>query len=156
MIEREAARVIVLDQEDHILLISGRDLTLPKVKPWWFTPGGGKDEGETLEGCAIRELREETGLIVDKLGSVIWERDAEFEFEGNRYRQHEHFFFLRTDRFDPQPRSLTPVEERSIIGYRWWSGPDISLSRDTFYPEYLQERFHELVDFEGSNPRNVY
>ena len=29
----------------------------------WYTPGGVLDPGETPEGCAVRELEEETGLV---------------------------------------------------------------------------------------------
>ena len=30
----------------------------------WFIPGGGLEKGENLEQCCIRELAEETGLVV--------------------------------------------------------------------------------------------
>jgi len=34
------------------------------VSGWWLIPGGGMEEGETPEECLIREINEETGLIV--------------------------------------------------------------------------------------------
>jgi ADP-ribose pyrophosphatase YjhB (NUDIX family) len=51
---RRAARGIVLNGEDILLLYTKRyhDYTLP---------GGGVDEGETIEDGLVRELREETG-----------------------------------------------------------------------------------------------
>lgn len=41
-------------------------LTKHKVRGWEF-PGGKKEEGETLEEAAIREVREETGALVKTL-----------------------------------------------------------------------------------------
>jgi ADP-ribose pyrophosphatase YjhB (NUDIX family) len=40
------------------------------IKPrlgYWALPGGYMEKNETVEGAAIRETREETGVIVDKL-----------------------------------------------------------------------------------------
>ena len=34
---------------------------------WWLVPGGGEEEGETPEECCVREVEEETGLIVKPL-----------------------------------------------------------------------------------------
>ncbi len=35
----------------------------PRKKDAWQLPQGGKEEGETDEQCAIRELKEETGVV---------------------------------------------------------------------------------------------
>lgn len=39
-------------------------LTHEMVSGWWLIPGGGVEEGETPEECCVREVEEETGLIV--------------------------------------------------------------------------------------------
>jgi 8-oxo-dGTP diphosphatase len=44
--------------------------------PWpglWDLPGGGREDGETPERCALRELEEEFGLVLDE-SRLIWGR----------------------------------------------------------------------------------
>ena len=38
---------------------------------WWLVPGGGEEEGETPEECCVREVEEETGLIVKPLQQFL-------------------------------------------------------------------------------------
>lgn len=45
----------------------------------YMSPGGGLEEGETLEECCIRELREETGLVVESLKQFITINEHCFE-----------------------------------------------------------------------------
>ena len=49
-------------RHDHILLVEHRNHRTGHV--YWWLPGGARENGETTEGCAIREIREETGLEV--------------------------------------------------------------------------------------------
>jgi 8-oxo-dGTP pyrophosphatase MutT (NUDIX family) len=70
-IPRTAGRVIVVDREGRVLLFRGGDPARPRDGTWWFTPGGGADPGESVEEAARRELFEETGLAVEKLGRVV-------------------------------------------------------------------------------------
>ena len=57
---RNAARVILLDAHDRVLLLHGCDAD-QRERTWWFTVGGGLDAGESALDAAVRELREETG-----------------------------------------------------------------------------------------------
>lgn len=50
------ARAVLRDDEGHVLLIRRRDSRT------WALPAGAMEVGEGLEECAVREVREETGL----------------------------------------------------------------------------------------------
>lgn len=142
--DRIAARVLVVDPDGAVLLLRGSDPHRPEAGTWWFTPGGGVDAGESVEDAARREAHEETGLVVDDLGPVRFERVAEFVFEGERYRQHERFFVVRTHRFDAVTDGWTEVEQRSVHEHRWWTPAEIAASAETFYPERLLEWLRQV------------
>ena len=55
---REACRGVII-QNDKILL------TYEVNTDQWFIPGGGLENGESIEECCVRELAEETGYVVD-------------------------------------------------------------------------------------------
>jgi len=55
---------IVTDPDGRIVLIRRKDNEL------WALPGGGMELGESIEDCAVREVKEETGLDVHLTGLV--------------------------------------------------------------------------------------
>ncbi len=139
MTPRVAARVIVLDATGAVLLLRGCDPGRPDAGSWWFTPGGGVDPGETISAAARREVEEETGLQIDDAGSAVYERSTVFNFEGDEIAQTESFFVVTTERFEPDDRAWTDLEQRSLLGHRWWTAAEMRSSTDTFYPENLAD-----------------
>jgi 8-oxo-dGTP pyrophosphatase MutT (NUDIX family) len=124
---RRAARVLLLDDRDRVLLMRGWDLRGAGLR-YWFTPGGRIDDGETAPEAAVRELAEETGLRIghDDLVGPVHEEVAEFSFDGVDYRQHNVFYVVRTETFEPTTAGMTASEANSIDSLRWWSLGELS------------------------------
>jgi 8-oxo-dGTP pyrophosphatase MutT (NUDIX family) len=138
-VDRLAARVLLVDGEGRVLLFHGCDPAAPEAGQWWFTPGGGRDDGESAQECAVRELREETGLALDPgaLGSVVHERLTVFPFDGTTYRQSEDYFLVRIDAHEVDTAGFSEVENRFVLGHRWWHPDDLRTAGERYYPEEL-------------------
>jgi 8-oxo-dGTP pyrophosphatase MutT (NUDIX family) len=140
-VTRLAARVLLVDEQDRVLLIHGRDPGRPDRPPWWITPGGGLDEGETRADAARRELLEETGLRVGDLGPVVLTRSVEFEFEGEWFAQDEVFYLVRVKSPDVglDTSGWNDIERRALSELRWWTLPELAATTELVFPESLAE-----------------
>lgn len=140
-LRRIAGRVLLLDGLGRVLLFRGGDPDRPERGTWWFTPGGGLDEGESLRSAAARELFEETGLRVDPgaLEGPVHEEDSLFEFASLSVQQHSTFFVLRVDEHEVDISGFEELEASSIVEHRWWTRDDLRATADTYYPTCLNE-----------------
>jgi ADP-ribose pyrophosphatase YjhB (NUDIX family) len=77
----EGATVYATDADGRILVVR------PTYAHEWMLPGGRVERGETPQGAAVREVREETGLdvVLDRLLLVDarMARDTSFVFAGH-------------------------------------------------------------------------
>jgi 8-oxo-dGTP diphosphatase len=141
---RPAARAIVLDPDDRVLLVR---FEFPDAEVW-ATPGGGLDEGESHEQAIRRELDEEAGLDDVELGPVVWTRTHLQPFGQGRWDgQSERYFLVRTPVFDPSPR-LTWAELRleGVTAIRWWTPDELEASDMLFAPRRLPQLVRSLLD----------
>jgi 8-oxo-dGTP pyrophosphatase MutT (NUDIX family) len=136
VLRRRAARVLLLDPADRILLLHGFD-PLEPGRQWWFTPGGGVEPGEELRAAARREIAEETGISQVDLGPLIARRSTAFSFDGRSFEQDEWYYLARTGTTETDSSGQTELERRSTDAVRWWSSAELSGTGETVYPEAL-------------------
>jgi ADP-ribose pyrophosphatase YjhB (NUDIX family) len=136
---RRAGRVLLVDEDDEVLLLCGRDPSVAAAERFWFVPGGGAEDGESVEHAALREVREEVGAVLAEadLGPVVWARRVAFEFDGHRYDQDERFWVVRVARFASRPTGLTDMEVRMGTRARWWSLAELAGLDEPVYPHGL-------------------
>ena len=135
VIERRAARALLI-ADRSVLLIRGCDPTRPELGEWWLTPGGGIEAGESNEAAAAREVLEETGLALEpeQFGACVATRVAEFDFDGERYHQHEWFYAVRLARFVPHADGWDALEQRALLEHRWWTLDELIGTDARIYP----------------------
>ena len=137
---RRAARVLLVDTSERILLFQDSDPGLPG-RHWWITPGGGIESGESdLEG-AVRELHEETGAVidVDELTGPLARRTVRHGYTDVVVVQDEVFFAVVVTPFELDVSGHTEEERLTMTRHRWWGRGELAATAEEIWPSCLPE-----------------
>jgi 8-oxo-dGTP pyrophosphatase MutT (NUDIX family) len=140
---RRAARALVLDERDRILLVRFRE----GEHAVWLTTGGGIEESESDERALRRELLEEAGLEEFELGPLVWTRTVHAPLDGGRFDgQCERYYLVRVRSFEPAPRlSWAELREEGMTAVRWWTLEELETADVRFAPRRLPLLLRELL-----------
>lgn len=131
---RPAARILLMDREGRLLLFR---FTPPDRPPFWVTPGGAVDPGESFEQAARRELIEETGIVTEP-GPEVARREVEFvSLEGIRVAADERYFLVRVEAPEIATHGHTALEQQVMTRWRWFTRDEILNHHEVIYPEDL-------------------
>ena len=118
----QAAGGVVKNEKDEILFI------LRKGK--WDLPKGKNDGNEIAKECALREVKEETGLLkvtAGKKGATSYHTYHEF---GKYILKETEWFNMKAT----SQQNLIPQQEEGIQKIEWVSKPDIPDKLKKSYP----------------------
>lgn len=125
---------ILVRHVDGTYLLMQRDLRKHYGGMWEATSGGSALKGETPLDCAIRELREETGIVATKLaevGRVVSNETRSIYVE-----------FLCVTNWDKDNITL---QEGETIAYKWVSREElINMRDDQLVTKRMQQFISEL------------
>lgn len=100
----------------------------------WDLPKGKQEEGEEISLCALREVREETGLKNPELGRLICITNHTYHRDGKFYLKHTWWYEMHCK----SGEETTPQIEEDIRQIVWAEKKDIGRFASDTYPSIAE------------------
>ncbi len=145
MLYRKGVSALIINRNQEFLLVN-----LVSFKDGYFSvPGGGIEEGESLEGAVYREIQEEIGIEKKSLQLIgksdlplrIIFKEIKLAYDGKEYKGSERnyfgFRFLGSD-------TEIKIQTREVRAYKWVS---IAKLHDyLLFDNQLQETLEKIAE----------
>lgn len=131
---RSSARIILVSAQGRVLLFR---FDVQDRPPFWVTPGGECDPGESFEEAARRELFEETGLTLDPGKQVARTTPQFITVEGEPVQADERYFLVQVEDETITTAHHTALEQKVMTQHRWFTREEIADWPEAIFPETL-------------------
>ncbi|ECL4318252.1 NUDIX domain-containing protein [Salmonella enterica] len=130
---------MIISPENQVLLFFfSHENDALNGKSYWATPGGGLESNESFEQAALRELREETGIIKNDVGPQVATRSFPMMLpSGETVLAEEHFFIVNVEKTDTDKSGWSNNERKVIRDQYWWTLEELQLTKETIFPRDL-------------------
>jgi 8-oxo-dGTP pyrophosphatase MutT (NUDIX family) len=122
----EAAGGLVKNERKEYLFIYRNDK--------WDLPKGKIEKGEKVKEAAIREVEEECGIVVKKLGKKICKTYHAYIYKGVVVLKKSYWFKMKAVGQD----KLKPQKEEGITDVRWFTRERTDVITRNTFPSILQ------------------
>ncbi len=145
-VDRVAARVLVIDDDGAVLLLQGCDPARPDRGTWWFTPGGGLDEGESsATGAPAGAARGNGSRGRRSRGGRVPSRRRVSTSRVCTTARRRISSACAVPRFAIDDAGWSDVERRSVLGHRWWTPAELAATDETIFPETLADLVRDIL-----------
>jgi len=145
-VETGKRAVGIIIKDDKILLMNRFRNGEGWTQGWYFVfPGGGVEEGETIEEAVIREIKEELSIDA-KINKLLFVRHNPAQVHD--FKGRDEYFYLITD-FTGKVELGGPEKEKMHAGNRFhpkWVSIEEMKKMENLYPIEAKEKLIEVLD----------
>lgn len=137
MIQAFKKKLVLIKAGGGLVTAPGNHIMLIFRKGKWDLPKGKLDDGENIADCAIREVKEETGIKNIKLGNLLGLTYHSYKENGRHILKESHWYMMNADKKE----ALTPQMEEDISECVW-----VPLHELNVYKEKAYDSIRDVLD----------
>ncbi len=100
----------------------------------WDLPKGKLDSGESLADCAIREVKEETGITQVELDRFLMVTEHSYQERGSTCLKETHWWLMKANSNQP----LFPQAEEEITELKWIGKSELARVLSNTFPNIVE------------------